>query len=82
MVKSRINNTCQRGPEGGNSALRALVLGVRGTWHQQRDLALTYIPKMLHIEFGDDRTKTVAVYREQTDRQTYTHTDQHGFSAL
>ena len=38
--------------------------------NRQCDLALTYVPKMLHTNFRDDWIKTVAMYREPTDKQT------------
>ena len=44
--------------------------------NRQCDLALTYVPKMLHTDFRDDRMKTVAVYREQTNQPTNQQTNQ------
>ena len=75
MVKSRINNTCQRGPEGGYSALRALVLGVRGTRRFQTAHDLTRTSMKLDTKFGNRRTKTAAVHWRHTHTQTHTHTD-------
>ena len=47
-----------------------MAANIAAVRNRQCDLALTYIPKVLHADFRDDRTKTVAVYREQTNQPT------------